>query len=147
MVEKWLIVDPAEAGDDESLRFWSNSEGWGTIGQASRFTNEERWNSVSLPVGGAWVQEGRAHVLAAAPAMLEGLKRLANIASTAAEVLRGTDAAEAKLFKKDAELARQLIREAEGRRETCAVHGVLLESAKGGRYIWCPKGSSTGCAK
>lgn len=53
---------------------------------------------------------------AAAPQMLEALKRLANIASTAASILHENSPEEAALFKADEELARTVIQIATGKR-------------------------------
>jgi class 3 adenylate cyclase len=60
--------------------------------------------------------EARANaaLIAEAPAMLEALKRVANVADTAASLLHRSIPEEAKRFKADAKLCRDIINRLEG---------------------------------
>jgi hypothetical protein len=46
----WVIDD-----GQEPTSFWSNDHGWTSFEEATRFTNDERWQFTHLPIGGEWL--------------------------------------------------------------------------------------------
>lgn len=90
MSEKHWVV--AQRMDDERWDYWSNEYGWGSLEEATCFTEDERNAIFLLPIDGEWKRvENSDPMIDAAPQLYTALLQLVNYNEADPDLYVGDD--------------------------------------------------------